>query len=33
MKNPSVVWLVLAPFWPLFALCIGLVGVYAAGHM
>ena len=33
MKDSSVVWLVLAPFWPLFTLCIGLAGVYALGHM
>jgi hypothetical protein len=33
MKDSSVVWLVLAPFWPLVTLCIGLAGVYALGHM
>jgi len=33
MKDSSIVWLVLAPFWPLFMLAVGFVGVYAFGHM
>ena len=29
MKNPSAVWVVLAPFWPALALALAYAAIYA----